>query len=329
VDFFDSVGGDDIKVLKRRFKGFVGVSRNGKLTIANGYKRLGFPVRFEEESQVDRLNKEAFSKASDRQGLSQRWQEALQKGNLMIEELKVPFPDSRGFGGVKRLYISKTIRNLIITLLIGIFYYLGYAFKIIGEFEHSGNGRGTAQALLFFFCLLGVIIYGRQTLKALSLLIRFRDISKDVNGIGQVILNSLIRVGALHSNTADMEVMSTIDDSGAVFCRVEGGSNFDKAIFINCLKEVIEPVDNPRYILIRKSTALKFLHQQDFHAIPDILCRKRENAEKFARDWRHWVGRCTIQYTRNLEGRRFLLKARAESLASQIQEKPEPVKVWR
>ena len=51
------------------------------------------------------------------------------------------------------------------------------------------------------------------------------------------------------------------------------------------LQEIVAPVDNPRYIIIRKSLFLSFVKQHDYHSVPEILGRNKNLAEYFKGQW--------------------------------------------
>ena len=95
------------------------------------------------------------------------------------------------------------------------------------------------------------------------------------------------------------------------------------------MQEIIATVDNPRYVIIRKSFFLNIFCQKDYHALPDIIGRKKKFAQNFENEWRNFVGACELIYTRTLEGRKLLLKSRIQSLASEFEEKTERINKWR
>ena len=86
---------------------------------------------------------------------------------------------------------------------------------------------------------MGVAIFGRFTLKTLRLYFKYRDISKDIQQIGNALLNSLIKAGLIHTNNSSLKVKTTIDDWGSVFCHLEGGTTFEKSTFVNSLKKLL------------------------------------------------------------------------------------------
>jgi hypothetical protein len=58
--------------------------------------------------------------------------------------------------------------------------------------------------------------------------------------------------------------------------------------------------------------------REDYFAVPDILARKKEFAEFFAKRWGRLVGPVQLVYARTPEGRRMLLRARVHSLGWRV-----------
>jgi len=113
-----------------------------------------------------------------------------------------------------------------------------------------------------------------------------------------------------------------------VTCSLKGGTTRERSIFLEALQEILGPVENPRYLLVRK-TPLGPLMRKDYHTVPKVLGRRKEWAEHFARMWAGYVGPVNLIYTRNEAGRRLLLKARANSLAAGFQKRAERIRSWQ
>ncbi len=94
------------------------------------------------------------------------------------------------------------------------------------------------------------------------------------------------------------------------------------------LQEVLGPIENPRYVLVRKSW-LGWLRRKDYHAVPATLGKNKDLAEYFRKMWARHVGPTDLVYTRTPEGRRFLLKARAHSMAQSFQRRAERLRCWQ
>lgn len=118
----------------------------------------------------------------------------------------------------------------------------------------------------------------------------------------------------------------------------------DAATFIEAYQQLFEPVLEQRYLILRDDTRLPSLplrplwamlrrvfrnaglYQAAYHPVPKVLATRRERAEALARHWQHYVGGGTLLYTRSEEGRRALLKARAQR---HLKAKGLAFEVWR
>jgi hypothetical protein len=63
--------------------------------------------------------------------------------------------------------------------------------------------------------------------------------------------------------------------------------------------------------------------------VPEIIGRNKSSAEYFKNQWERIVGSCELVFTRSIDGRKSLLKARAKSLAAQFNNPVEHVNKWR
>jgi superfamily II DNA or RNA helicase len=329
IDQTSDAGGDDFTLLKRRFRSFIGISFTENFGIENGINRLNLPKNIYVKEVAEKKNKEMFSYAADRNSLKTRWKTALESGITLVEEIKIPFQEDKEYKAIKSLYFYKTIGNLLATLGSGL---IAFGLESLEGLGRVAKNIKSAQDLYFYLAIIGtmgVAIFGRFTIKTIGLYFKYRDISKDIQQIGIALLNSLINARLIQSNSSNLKVKTSIDDWGAVFCHLEGGTTFEKSTFVNSLKEIINPIDNPRYVIIRKNKFMFFLNQQDYHTVPESLGKNKKLAEFFENQWQQKVGNCELIFTRTMEGRKALLKSRVKSLSSQFEEKVEHVNKWK
>lgn len=329
VDPTSPSGGDDFDLLKRRFRSFVGVSFKEEPGIENGIGRLNLPENIHHKGEAEKKNNEMFAYAGNRENLKQRWKEALATGVNLVEEIKIPFPEEREYKTVKSIYLNNTIKNLITTLGFSI---MGYLEGILQNFGRIMRNIKTLQDFYFYLTVIGiggVLFFGRRTFKTARLYFKYKDISKDIQQIGDALLNSLIKVEVICGDNSKLKVETSVDEFGAVYCHLEGGTTFDKSTFINALQEVIGPIENPRYVIIRKNKFLLLIQQKDYHSVPEIIGKNKKLAEYFKYQWDYLVGECELVFTRTLNGRKLLLKSRVKSLSSQFDDKIEHVNKWR
>jgi hypothetical protein len=123
-------------------------------------------------------------------------------------------------------------------------------------------------------------------------------------------------------------VAERTDQPGSVFCHLKGGNTYEKHLYLDPLREVLDPVENPRYLIERRSW-FTMLAQRDYHAVPRIVGTRKEYASWFADEWRSYVGPTKLIYTRTVKGRRALLRARQHSLAAAFQRRSERRSCWK
>jgi hypothetical protein len=107
-------------------------------------------------------------------------------------------------------------------------------------------------------------------------------------------------------------------------------SSEDASVFINAYGEIFEPVRDQRYLILRDDNRLpelylaplwfalrktfrnSGLYQPAYHPVPKVLAVRKELAERFAQQWKKYVGGGKLIFTRNEAGRSILLQARAQ-----------------
>lgn len=321
-------GGNDLEVLERRFRGFVGISERDHKTIENGLARMVLPKKLN-RTTIEDINGRMMTSASQRDVLRTEWNEAIKNGTFLKEEIKIPFEtETRSYKQQKQFYLKSTIGYLLAELGFGLSLYTEGFMEVFAETAYIE----TVDDLLYWiytFGGLGLLIFGRQLFRSARLYLKYRDISKDLENIGKALLHALLESKTIGKGNSLLSVETSVNEFGEVFCHLEGGTTYEKSTFIKALEEIVSPVDNPRYLIIRKSNFLKLLKQKDFHSVPEALGKKKALATGFKWHWQKFVGKCELVFSRNPEGRAALLKARFNSLASEFKDKPERTNRWK
>ncbi len=331
IDPASTDGGRDLQLMKRRFKGFVGVSYKEYGGIENGLDRMDIPDTLYNPHTIAAKNNRTFEVAAQRNLLKQKWDEALTNGVNLVEEIKVPFHREIERGTVKKekqFYYNKTITNLTSVLVSGV---LAYGEGVLHLLSRSLRSLKSFEQLSFILGMAGlggIFFFGNKAYKSVRLYIGYRDITKDIRQISEALLHALHNSGHIKTDLSSLKIVAEANEKGAVYCHLEGESTYEKSVFINSLIEIIGPINNPRYVIIRKSKMF-FLKQKDYHTIPEIISKNKKPAEEFAHQWRKYVGDCELVFTRNYEGRKLLLKSRVKSLISHLDTEFEQVSKWR
>jgi superfamily II DNA or RNA helicase len=310
--------GDDYNILTRRFSAFVGVSHK-QLLIEKGIARIGVGTPPFTSERIAAINASMVSLASKRDVLLKRWAKALESGTTQVEEVYSPKETVP-----KQLIIHKTIRGLFLQGVgIGsfVFSFFVQMARFIRDYEVHIKVLGIG---LFAASLVAL----PKCARSLWLLIIHGPTKSTFREIAEVVVNTLIHMEEIRTKADELKIVTRFDENGSLYCALEGGSYFEQYLFRITLKEVLDPVKNPRYIVIRFSALFRW-RKLDYHPVPNIIGQNKSYAKYFSKQWNDRLGFHRLIYTRTLEGRKILMRARFQSLAAAFQRKTEIVSSWR
>lgn len=313
VDEKSENGGQDFDILKRRFKSFVGVSNNDNPSIENNFERLNIKIN-EEKKEFPLINLQTFSFAGDRDNLSKRWKTALDKGNVLVEEILIPTEEIRDNKEMKMNYLKKMIGNFSGIMLST---FLTFLHEIVAEIVKSFDdiySMGSFFKITFLAGIIGIIVYGGKFYRACRQYLKYKDIEKHIKLMGDVILKNLIKEKIITTPLDKLEIISEKDYSKNTVCHLKGGSHYEKSQFIQTLQELISPVDNPRYLIRQKNRFLYFFDKDIYFPIPEIFAKNKKNAEFFCQTWSRTFDNAELVFTRTIDARKILLKLRFQYL---------------
>jgi hypothetical protein len=307
-----------MQTLSRRFGAFLGPSNRDNF-IERGFDRLdlGHPPFTAERIPV--LNGKMEALAQDRKGTRQKWEHALNRGTRLVEEVKTPanlIP--KGF------IFNRTIRAL---LYQGLYGGGAVAANLLRGLRGMRDSEHVWTIIAIALCI-GFLTALPKTIRSLWLYLKNGPIEGAVKQIAHSLLETLKHQREIKTDWSKLKLVTEYDGQGAVYCSLNGATYFESSLFRNSLQEILGPIGNPRYLIVR-STPLSIWERSDFHAVPAILCQKKESATTFADFWRKHVGKNTLIYTRNPEGRKRLVQARGYALSSALAEKSEIVSKWK
>jgi hypothetical protein len=311
--------GDDYELLVRRCSAFAGVNSAAPV-IENGTERLGFGHPPFSRDQLAQINARTCKRALDRAGLRKQWQDALSAGSIkqMTDGLKAPDESlPRGF------VLANTITALLIQAAYVFVAILEYFGRIFGRVRTTQDFWSNVALLLG----IAAIVSLPWSLIALWRFIRHGTPERSIKQIGRAVLEALEYEGSIDQHAGEFRVYADRNGDGTVFCWIGGGTGKEQAIFLRALREILNPIDNPRYLLARRKIWRIF--REDYFAVPDALARKKEFAEMFMQRWKRLVGPVELVYTRTPEGRKVLLRARNHSLSGAFQKRAERVSCWK
>jgi hypothetical protein len=171
-----------------------------------------------------------------------------------------------------------------------------------------------ASHQLLFASAIGLACAAPKLLRAAWLVIRHLPIDGTLHQIGIAVRNTLCATGIIEDSPKRLPVESHSED-GVAFVNLGGGSFRDQSLFADCMREIVSPIENPRYLIVREANWFGF-KRRDYHAVPLCLGVKKEYAELFLKAWQRHVGPAQLVYTRSAENRKLLLRARVRAFSA-------------
>ncbi len=321
----DETSGGDYQILKRRFKGFLGVAFDEPV-IKNGLERLNITKAPITKKEIKEYNEETKFFAINREEMVDDWKQALKlKRNYRLTN----GVRTRAINLPRSYVFMNTIAAILWQGLMAALFFFAMYLRGLSRVHFGGE-----LEILFIMILLGVIIgsliFIPYFLKASWLFIKHGPLKGSLKQVGKALYLSLFYSNKIHTQPDEVELITEKDEyyQGAVNCRIENCTKREESIFLDALEELLNPIINPRYILKRKSIWGRIFRREDYLAVPTILGTKKEYAVEFSQYWEKYVGKMDLIYTRSLEGRQTLLKARTRSLSSAFIEKVDRISVW-
>lgn len=320
IDSTQKEQGQDFYTLSRRFQSFVGIAYEDDV-IENGINRLNIEIPPYNVEKIKHMNEKTFAIAKQRNKLKERWNSAFGEGKNIVKELKsskeiIP----------KEFVYKNTIRALLLQAMgIGLSVTLG----VLESLESKRNlSLDVFLIVIASAIVLGVIATLPKTIKALRLLIKHGSFELCMKEMGEVVVNTLNHMKLLQTDITKLKILTDRDKNGFVYCWMVGGTNYEKSLFIDTLQEFMNPIENPRYLLLTKRKK-GLLNQLNYYPIPQTIGKNKVNTEFFHQQWGKKVGKAELIYTRTLEGRKILIKARMKAMSSAFIRRTERKNTWR
>nr|WP_321221211.1 DEAD/DEAH box helicase family protein [uncultured Psychroserpens sp.] len=323
VDPTDGDGGKEVDMLKRRFEAFVGVTNTTIPFISNGFDRLNIPDEIDIDA-IETLNTSTLKQAANRNQISHKWNNAIGKGTKLTKEVKVLKTGSLPFKKQQQIYYFDALKFFVAELFFTMMlFYVQFAIKSFSLILQRG-------VVYFIYALLAAFVatFGYKLFKAVKLYLRHGYLYKKIGKMGYAILDTLNELGYLTTNRNAITVNSYLVGKGDVVCNLKGANTFENSLFSKALTQLLEPIDSPRYLIIKTNIFRKQLDIENFYAVPEIFGDKKEKAAIFQKHWTHYLGRNKLVYTRSIEGRKLLLKARLFHIYNAFKEVTKEVMVW-
>lgn len=308
LDISNELGGEDIAKLEQRFSAFVGLDYNNYV-IKNGIDRLDIPSVFNEAS-INYLNNKTFERATNRNQLIEDWDRAIENGYEVKKIVSIDYSLQNEFQKFKASTYKNTVKSMFVELGIGISYFT-YEY-VVNNLIHAL--KGNIIFLLKYFIISLFIAFLPRTFKAVRTYFILGNVNKLIKKIGEAVLFSMNELAYLKTNFNSIKISVETMENGALSCSLVGASYFENSLFVTSVNEILMPLDNPRYVIIRKNWMKSKIGIYNVHAVPSIFDSNKKTAEVFYKNWKRSVGKSELIFSRNIEGRKLLLKAKMQNL---------------
>lgn len=305
LDPTSKTGGADLDLLSRRFEAFCGISLTKEYYIESGFDRLNV---LDDLADVDAMNSAMKSLSSQRQLVTQRWKKAIDDGAILVRELKVKYEKPDAFGKLKKLYYKDAVK-LALLELVAVF------ILTLPEILFNNILTIFSKGVLYFIyaVIMGFIaVLMPKTIKAIKLYLKHGRRDKELLKIAKILLDAMMERGYVE-NSKGARVFVEQFPNGELTCCLLNASAKEGIQFVNHLQEIVDPVDNPRYIIAQSGWIRRKLGFSSFYAVPNIFGERKKEAALFFNHWKNRNGNAKLLFTRNLEGRKQLIKARFQS----------------
>jgi len=315
-------GWSDFANLTKRFQTFVGLSEKD-LTIESGFERMhakAFEYSVAIPADVSAINnKQMLGRYNALPKVAERWQNAVE---LNPSARVLPSVKTNQVPYVRRLLLQHSFSHLLLQLsglLIA---------AIIGNFSAQNDDPHKAL-LIVAGAMIGYLLYNfPKTFRVLRILLFHLPVDGSLKRIGKALAKALSEAGLLETPFRKMKVKVTKNDDGSFHISLNGGNFYESSLFADCLAEILAPIDNPRYLVVRKD---KFLWQNrdDYHAVPMKFGVNKDTATVFHKSWNRYVNQTELLYTRSEDGRKRLLQARMKAFSSTFSEEVKRHDRWQ
>ena len=289
----------DLQQLATRFEGFEAPSYYGRHEIVSGIGRVLLPNFFG-------IPESNLALAKDRDLTRRWWWDALYTGYGAT-------PPNGLATGVQA--DSVTVKALK---------YTGYWYYVLAILAFAPSllllrGPVLAVGLSVIGILLFIIFLN---------FCRTGTVEGVMKQISIVVLETLSDLGLIKTSIKQVG-LKVMNESGNLFVICANLPAEENNLFIQSLQEFLDPVENPRYLLVKRSRFLKWIKQTDYFAVPSAISPNKKGVEIFKGLWKLYIGHCDIVYTRSAEGRRVLLKARKNTFSAIKQKASKRLSKWQ
>ena len=233
---------EDMEMLARRFKSFVGVSFKENV-IENGIGRLDLGQPPYSKKRIDSICSAIIQKAQDRNRLRTEWEQALQAGKSgqLSEEIT---------GSYFTLPRAFVFANTILAVFWQGFFWGAFSFSQLIRVSSRSSGKTTLKGFLLvcgIAFIISALIALPKCLKALFLFLKHAPVSSSMKQIGKALVKSLSYADLVETRISKLKVITASHKYGFVSCSLKGGTTYEKSVFLDGCDQIFWQVYAARF----------------------------------------------------------------------------------
>ena len=306
----------DFNQLSKRFEGFEAPSYFGKHQIESGLSRVFnlnnfiFQTTISKncENQIKSNNNFMLCLSQNRTQTLQWWKDGL---NLDYNSAKMQSKLIKGIESDKfstKSLCYKSYFEEFLSVLVGAVIVVSQSPFSLWKYE------------ILIICAMLFYIFVR--------FLKTGTIAGVMKQIAIVILKTLKAHDLIKTNIkkCGLSVEKGLD---SIFVSCKNMCTEENNLFIKTLQEFLNPIENPRYLLVKQDKFLGIITQTDYFSIPSVFSNNKKSVDVFINLWYKYIGVCKAVYTRNSQGRKLLLKARKEAFSNSKRKESKQLSKWQ
>ena len=286
INPFDEDHNDDIVTLNKRFDSFMGLN-TANYSIENGIERVLHKLPKTKE-QINDANKNTLISSENRIKVKEEWDEYLSRSDCSEVNNEIVF-DKKYFKATYSFY--STLTQIILT-----------AFLFFNNYEiiFSINYNRLLPLLVF---VIGIIAIGSYFAKLVIRMHKLSTKEKKIYYLCDSILCALKEIQIIKSQEIQICVKKYKEKLGV---SLKNATTYEQNIFNDCLTQLFEYPDSPRYLLCRP----KGIFRKETYIVPDLFKKNKNSATILKKHLDQNFGNHNLYFTKSENVKGVVLQAR-------------------
>jgi len=283
---------EDFQMLKRRFKTFLGPQYSSG-EIQSGIERIDIIQPPYSNLRFQYFNQSTMEVAKQRDQVRRQWEEATKLG--FTKEIVDASEVSKDFYPTGVIIYDILPNSLVDVLLTRI---------LVENISMDGS-------IVFNIILLMMIVF--ISVKPIRRIIWNSSPKRMIEGISTAVFKTMKKLALIQSHSAVVHTEKNL--WGGYNTYLEHGTQYEKTLFSNAIKEVFSKIESPKYITIsyRNLFGVPLYFYTNSFSVPTIFSSNRDRVDEYVKYLEDYIGKVKAIYTRSSTGLTTLLKAMKKS----------------